>query len=298
MKSLKVIDYTAFFSWEEHIHLHFENKHQIKNKTMDKISFSLMRLVVESPSVGERYIEPTPETFLSIENDTHWSSSDGSYYDIEVDKNTDYLWMNFSYGKASPRSETITNIITGEQNINPRKENEAELSSQLFILYYFAKHTLYISDGRKKTLLQQFLREKLKINITILSFFKSPDEIIEILDSVKSVKFTNIRNLFSTNSPERQALIDLTGTDAPEEFTIEAKYNTHQIGPFLQRLMEGRRNEHIQSLTICGLDESGLETIYNIETLTQKIEILVNKDERTGMFTPDEIKSNLLQRLL
>lgn len=265
---------------------------------MEKLTFSLLNIIIESSTGVERFIDPTYDCFSPLPSELQWSSEDGNFYNIEIENTKEYVWLYFQFGNTSPRSETVINVDTGEQLRNQRKENEAELLNQLFVLYSYTKKTLYISTTKKKKILQQFFKEKLDKDIEIKHFFKRPEDIIQLFDSVNSIKFTNSLNLFSQDSIERKALVDLTGTDAPETFTIEAKYNMHRIKNFIRNLINKRQNNHIQSLVICGRDTNDLELVYNIDTLTPKIEIYCCKQEKTGMFEANEVKSTLLDKVL
>lgn len=264
---------------------------------MNKIAFSLMQVLVESNTTIERFKEPTYDTFSALQHDTEWIGEDGSFYKIEIEKDSEYLWLYFQFGNAAPRSETVTNVYTGEQSENLRKENEAELLHQLFVLYAYKTNTLYISNAKKIKLIQQFLKEKTNQHVEIKHFFKEPEEMIQLLDSVSSIKFTSSSNLFSQDSKERQALVDLTGTDAPETFTIEATYKSHKIKNYIRKLIQHKNDNQIQNLVVCGRDVNKMDLVYNIDTLTHKIEVSCEKEEGTGLFTADVVKSNLLNTL-
>ena len=260
---------------------------------MNKIGFNILQVIVETDKGAERFISPGKETFTILESSIKWSDN-STFYDVTIEKSDDYLWMYFNFGKASPRSETVTNISTGEQTANQRKEDEAELLNQLFALYHYSQEKLFLSSIQKKAVVQQLLTEKLQTNIQIKSFYKSPQEIISILKSVNKVRFTSVNNLFSHDSKARRALVDLTGTDSPETFTLEATYSTHKIQNFISGLIEGRNNNQIQSLLICGRDEKDIEMMYNIETLSRRIDVITSKNEETGMFEPNDVKEALL----
>jgi hypothetical protein len=261
---------------------------------MDKISFSLMQLTLESTASGERYINPTMNDF-SLLNDFYSYSSDKTYYEIKVKKEQQYIWFEFNFGNPSPRDESITNITTGEKKDNSRGENEVELLNQMFALFHYENQILYISDSRKHKLLTNFLKEKLSKDLFIKPFYKSSEQIISILKSVDSIKFTNVNNLFSQGSKERQALVDLTGTDAPEAFSIEAKYNNHKIKNFLQRLFTAKNNYEISNLVICGRDDKNFNFIYNVDTFSRKIDIDCCREEHSGKFDSKNVKENLLK---
>ena len=254
-----------------------------------------MQMIVESNVGPERFINPTKQLFDCIKNVS--MTIDGVYYEVESENQEDYLWLYFNYGKATPRNDKITNIETGQKKDNSRKNCEAELLDQLFALYSYKKDVLYLSNSRKKKVIEQLLQQNAKQNVFIKSFIKSTDEIISILKKVDKIKFTHVSNLFNRESKERQALLDLTGTDAPETFTIEASYNTHNITNFLRVLFNGQEECKISDLVICGRDESDFNFVYNVDNFSRRIDVICERSGESGMFNPNNIKQSLLKTI-
>ena len=221
--------------------------------------------------------------------------NDDVYYEVVCENNSDYLWLYINFGKASPRNDKITNIETGEKKDNYRNSDEAELLDQLFILYSYDKKILYISNSKKKKVVEILLKQNVKQDINIKSFYKTPDEIISVLKKIDKIKFTHANNLFNQDSKERQALIDLTGTDAPESFTIEASYSTHKIENFLRTIFDSQEANEISGLLICGRDESDFNFIYNTDSFCRRIDIICNKVDGSEMFDPEDVKQTLLK---
>ena len=266
-----------------------------EKKNMEKIGFCLMQLIVESKIGPERFINPTKTLFDGLDKTS--LITDDVYYEVECENCDDYLWLYYNYGKASPRNDTIINISTGKKKNNSRKNDEAELLDQLFVLYSYRKQILYISNSKKKKAVEQFLKQSTKQEILIKSFYKNPTEIMSILKNVDKIKFTHVNNLFSQGSKERQALLDLTGTDAPESFTIEASYNSHKITSFLQSLFRGQDESRISDLVICGRDESDFSFVYNVDSFSRRVDIICMRDEGSGLFNPESLKKELLKTI-
>ncbi len=262
---------------------------------MERISFSIMQLIVESDVETERFILPTKDHFNCMENTP--LINDGVYYEVVCENNNEYLWLYLNFGKASPRNDKITNIETGDKKDNSRNTNEAELLDQLFVLYSYDNKILYISNSRKKKIIELLLKQNTKQDFSIKSFYKNPTEIISILKKIDKIKFTHASNLFNQDSKERQALIDLTGTDAPETFTIEASYSTHKITNFLNTLFNGKEQNKISDLVICGRDESDFNFIYNTDSFSRRIDALCEKCDESGMFNPENVKQSLLNAI-
>ena len=259
---------------------------------MEKLSFCLMQLIVESNVGTERFVNPTKELFDCIDN-TPITNGD-VYYEVECENSSEYLWLYFNYGKSSPRNDKVINVGTGEKKDNSRKSDEAELLDQLFVLYSYDKKILYISNLKKRKIVELLLKQKAEKDVSVKSFYKNPTEIISILKKVDKIKFTHASNLFNQNSKERQALIDLTGTDAPESFTIEASYNAHKIDNFLQSLFGSQNENKISDLVICGRDDSDFNFVYNSDSFSRKIEVTCGKSSESGMFDPESVKQSLL----
>jgi len=263
---------------------------------MADLPFVIMQIIEKTSNSGERFASPTKKTFNDLENNfSH--IKDGSFYEINVKKQEDYIFFSFKFGHPEPRDENLTNIKTGDKIPNKRTKEEAELNNQVFFLFHYGKNFLYTSNSQKKSLLESILKEKLKIDFKIKDMFKNEEDFINTLSECNSISFTHIDNLFSNDSTKKQALIDLTGTDAPEEFKVIAKYKKSKIAEFIRNICQAKRDKKINSLTICGIDEEGFETVYNADTFRQKIKISCKKDDN-GNFIGDDVCDTLLKEVL
>jgi len=254
-----------------------------------------MQLTEESQHGIDRFDYPNFDTFKDIPDSFNFRHSN-SYYEVSVHKHTDYIWFYFKFGNPIPRDENLTNIDTGEKKENPREDIEAELLKQLFCLYHYSQKKLYLSNANKQNLLKAVVDEKLESNFIIKSIFKTKEEFIALLKTVNEISFTEVRNLFNENSKERQALIDLTGTDAPDDFTIKAKYSKNKIRNFLNHLFEtkSKPDSSLKDLIIRGTDENNFSVIFNNDTFSRKVIIQSEKDEN-ATFNPESIKNELLK---
>ena len=252
-----------------------------------------MQLIEETKDI-ERFESPKLESFAKFPLKTSILFEE-VYYEVSVEKLNDYVWFYFDYGKANPRDDKVTNIKNGDKNENKRTEDEAELLSQLFFLYSFKNNILYISTSRKQRIIQTILKRELDCDYIIKSFFKTDEELISILKNITKVSFTEVANLFNQDSRERKALIDLTGTDAPVKFTIEAKYpKNSNFTSFIRRLLSAKRDMSLKDLVICGIDNDDFNIVFNTDTFSRKIEIDCLKEEN-GKFNVESVKNNLLK---
>jgi hypothetical protein len=252
--------------------------------------------MIETTEEGSRFIMPSANSFNELEEFFHILIDD-VYYEVIVEKEDDCIWFAFDYGKPDPIDDKLTNVKTGIKKNNLRKNDETELLHQLFALYDFNKKLLYISNSNKKNVFKQMLQEKLQKLFIVKKFFKPKDEFIKILKEVDEISFTEANDLFSQDSKKRQALIDLTGTDAPEKFTLCAKYKKNsKIIDFIKNLIKSKNNTELNELVIKGVDNDNFEFIFNVDSFVQRISIFSKKNEK-GKFEAELTKQKLLTRL-
>lgn len=256
---------------------------------MADIGFNLMQLIIADNTKTEAFVTPCKQSFSEVKNDYQFVN-DGALYEAKVSITDEYVWFAFDSGKPNPRDEFITDTITFQKTNNPRLESQTELLDQFFALFYFTNNTLYLSNNHKKTFLTTFLKEHIKLDAVVKNFYKTPDDFIKTIKSVGKISFTDAKNLFNQNSKERQALVDLTGTDAPETFCIEATYNNGAISDFIRRMTTNTAN----TISICGVDEEGFECVYNKESFCQKIIVKIKKDDKSK-FDNALVLKNLLE---
>lgn len=260
----------------------------------EKLSFSLLQLIEETINSLERYKELTTITFQKLENN-FYICYEGTFYEVTVDKNSDYIWMIFDYGKPMPKDKNLTNINTGDKIPNKREDDEVELTSQLFVLYHYKSKTLYTSNINKIKFIEDILSKKLEKRFIVKKYFKTIEEFIETLKCVTEISFTDTSNLFNDNE-ERQALKDLTGTDAPEKFKITANYPIGVEFKQFIRKITGKVGSNTSSLVIKGIDESNFNFVYNQQNFVKKIEVRCFRDS-LGKFVPKEVLNELLKNI-
>ncbi|MDR0307396.1 MAG: hypothetical protein LBI42_11245 [Chitinispirillales bacterium] len=263
---------------------------------MAELQFATMQIIEESENSGVRFVTPTKETFSKLEESFNYTK-DGSFYNVTVEKHDDYAFFVFTFGNPAPRDENLTNVNTGDKIINQRTMEQAELNNQAFFLFHYEEQLLYVSSSKKKILFESILKEKIQTDFKIKNIYKNEDEFIDVLKECSSISFTHVNNLFNNDSTKKHALVDLTGTDAPDEFTITARYKkNNEIVDFIKGLFQAKRNFEINTLVIKGIDEKGFETVYNSDTFQKKISIHCAKDSN-GKFVHDDIRNNLLRKL-
>jgi len=262
---------------------------------MEKLSFSTLQLIWESDTNAIRYNEAEKEAFVKIPEEFEYRES-GTFYKVYTELTDTYFWLVAEYGKPEPHRDNWVDVTTFKEEKNKRKTTQVELTNQSFLFYSFSSKFLYLSNSRHIKLMSKILSDKSENKFLVKRLLVNFDEFIEIIKSVNKIRFTGFNNLFNADSKEFKAIEDLTGTSAPESFTLEASYNKGKIAGFLRRLNQSRLEQQIDKLVIAGVDESGLETIYNVDTFTSQINILCSKNSE-GVYEHDMIKSTIMDKV-
>lgn len=256
----------------------------------EKLHFSLLQLIEEKSTGVERFVSVEKEMFDPLES-SFFITYEGGFYEVIIDMNDFFIWFNIDYGKPMPKDDNLTNVDTGEKHENNRGEDEVELTSQLFAQYNFSTKIFYISNLNKAKFFEEILFAKLEKTIWLKKYLKDKQDFIDTFKTIKEINFTDVNNLFNNNE-QRQALIDLTGIDAPDTFTIKAEYKNNQdVKEFITRIFNSE-NYQPSSLVIKGLDENDFDFVYNKENFVKKIEINSARNVN-GKFDADNVRNEL-----
>lgn len=259
----------------------------------DKLEFSSFQLYIDNNFAKKN-------DFIDL-NDNFEYNIDDRYYTINTELTDKYLYIYSFYGMLNPRPMDVYNTTSGLREENPRQENQVEQDKQFFACYDFSSYTLYLSNSKsQKKFLFKLLSEKLQKNIGIKSVFKNLDEFYNEITSISKIKFTSIKkDLFSSNGNLQQTLQDNYGMEEPEEFFVEARFNTpirKTIKNTINRLRQQKGEGYLKKIIIQGLDDNGFSKVFNEETFVQKFEISAEKDEQQ-LFISDNIKELIMEKI-
>lgn len=227
---------------------------------------------------------------------------DNTEYRVNIKKTEDqYLWFYIQHGAPNPYTNKVLNTESGTEEKNPREKHQVEINQQIFGLFF--NQELYLSNKYKKAFLQSFLKKKLKKDVIIKNFYKSPQEFLEAIHSVKSVKFVTKRNLFTENSGIMDIFPnpkDVYALGIPENFTLEANfYNAKITAQFKQRLsqmVKWKQRGVADSLICIGTDDKGMESVFNVDTFEKKISISEQKNDH-GFFDEASVKQKIITKV-
>lgn len=256
------------------------------------LTFSAFQLIIGTSP-------PSLENFQIIEEE-QYDTKDFTYK-INAEKfDNRFFWLYARYGKALPYSNEVVDRETEETIDNPRQKNHVELNQQLFVLFDVSTQHLYISNGKKKSFLEEYLKFKLSKDITIKMFFLNPKEFIEKIKTIDRVSFTAKHNLFSENSGLFEDTKDIFGLGQPKDFRIDINYDskskTDKFIQFFESFLAKNTNQEIHSLVCIGKDDTNIESIFDINSYIQKRTLNLKKDSE-GLYDATLVKNTLIDMI-
>lgn len=232
-----------------------------------------------------------------------YASNDTHYVISKENIDDEYFWLYARYGKPLPHPNTVYNAEQEQEEENPRSTYQIELDRQLFALYCINSKTLYLSSRQKKSWVEEYLKEKLKQDVVIKSFFKNVDEFIQQIKSIEKVKFVAKSNLFTSQGSIMEIFPspnDLFGLGMPEDFTLEAKFNRAQLTDAftecLKKMVYWRNNCEADSLICVGRDDKNFEAVFNAESFMRILSVEAAKNDQ-GLYDPTIVKQALISKI-
>lgn len=211
-----------------------------------------------------------------------------------------YYWMYFQYDNERLYVDTVVDISDNSEKDNPRPKNQVETRHQLFACFDLSKNMLYVSDYSKKAIVPDYIKEMLLKPVVVKNVFKSFEEFVAAVKYLKSVTFTQRRNIFTSSDGSifrRNA--NLYGLDLPERCKLKFDYGTSPIGIIntsVQNLKLGWSKDEFEDVIIVGTDDSGVESAFNFSSVVSSIEIELARNEN-DRYNPEEVCALLLSKL-
>ena len=211
-----------------------------------------------------------------------------------------YYWMYFQYDNEDLYTDTVVDTFDNSAKSNPRPKNQVEMRYQLFACYDLNRHLLYVSDYSKKSTVTDYIGYMLQKSAMVKNVLKSIDEFTSVVKYLKSVTFTQRRNLF-TSTPDsifkKQA--NLFGLDLPEHSKLKLDYGAGPIGivkTTLQSWGQRRDSGEFEDVIVVGIDDTGFENTFNFSTMVSTIEIDLTRDDNYR-YNPNNVQVLLLAKL-
>lgn len=248
------------------------------------INFSQFCCYVKNSNEGLDNREITKTDFET--KDTRWhfqpdGKTNSTCYIIDMIKEEDNIFFSFEYGKPSPRRDKLVNTETFKERENNRQENEFEATEQIFVLFDFNNKFLYISNSNKKNVIEKFLSETFSLRIIIKAVLGNIQDFQKKLALCTEISLVGHNDLFFTNSEFGLGLVNLTGEDLPNMFTISLKgrkkknWNPRHL---IDKFYNMYYNRQAQGLVIKGKDDQGLDIVLNMDSFSKKLGISCEKN--------------------
>jgi len=260
----------------------------------DFISFSSLELVVNQTLPNEMFLNSAfSAEKMSMTHEEH------SHQIVREVIDGRFYWLYSNFGKAYPHRDIVFDLPSGDTLENPRTIEQIEPNGQLFAVYDSKSSLFYISNLNKKGFIKSFLSEFTDEEIVIKNIYKTIEEFIGQINSLETIKFTGSRDLFNSGGDILSPLRDIFGYGEPEEFSIEAKYNTPMKATLkreILRLAGYQSAGDIRTMTCIGKDDRGFESVFNTNNFINKINIQLQKDSQL-LFNPEEVKAQIVSTL-
>lgn len=222
-------------------------------------------------------------------------------YSVQQEFVDDYhYWMYFQYDNENLYTDTVLDTTDNSAKDNPRPKSQVEMRNQLFACYDLERKLLYVSEYQKKTVVTDYMEEMLQLPVMAKNVLKSVEEFTAIVKMLKSVTFTQRRNIY-TSTPnsifEKQA--NLYGLDLPEQSKVKLDYGVSPIGlarNALQSWKMRRDSGEFDDVIVVGLDDAGFESTFNFSTVISSVVIDVSRNE-DYRYDPVSVRTMLLAKL-
>ena len=264
---------------------------------MTDINFSNLRIIVQDGYNNRHLIADDLKPLQELSN--FKSEYKSLVYDIFVSVIDDeYLWLYAKYGNPNPCPNQVLDKQNYQYKQNTRTANLVEMRHQFFMLLNIRNNILYLSNINKRAFLENILREKLNIGISINTIFVDLSEFDSKIKELKTIKFTSYDNLFTQHSKLNDAFKDMLGYGANIDFKIEINCENKPLdkGYIIKNLKNRLDNQEVRDLVIIGENDDQFEQIFNAGTFNKKISISISENEE-NLFDENEVLNALLGKI-
>jgi len=202
-------------------------------------------------------------------------------------------------GDKYPYPTKVVNEDLCEED-NPRAPGLIELDQQLFVLIDVNTQRIWISNQQKKGEIRLWLKNKLDTNIIIKSIINDID-FIEKIKSVKEISFSVVPNLFNSSQQDTLSshlIEDMLGFGA-KKAKLSLEYDNSKISGTIKskiNSMIGRKDE-FNDITVIGRSDENLESTFNLEEITSRIQVDVPINESSKLLDPSNIFLTLIGKI-
>lgn len=234
-----------------------------------------------------------------------FSSNDDTYICTFL-MNRGYPWFYFKYGSPYPCPKNLVNKDNFCITNNTRTIDQVEQSKQLFALYIPEKGLMYVSNRKKISIIEYFLKDILNLGAEVMlkCITKPEEDLVKLFNSITELRFTaRSENLFN----EQLGLFDDAHNfyclGAVNQLKLSVRFEpvclSQQVMQKIKKLIGLNSNGSISDLTFVGKsnDEQIMEALFNMNSILEKIDINVQEDNDTKMIEPVSTHTTLLKKL-
>lgn len=216
-------------------------------------------------------------------------------YIFEFDSN--FLKINFSDGSTFPRNPNVINIETNEIEPNPRQTNQIE-PKEYFALIDFETCFLWISNGKKRKILIDFIQKKFNNTQIIIKDVFDQEEFIKAIKRLDNIRLTSTPDLFSSTNTITHALSDEINLYEAVEAVLHLKYQDKWVGNNLSNRISSifKNKENFRGIMISGRDDKNNGILFNTNVFSKKIDFKATVDENE-MFNSNEVFNILIRKI-
>lgn len=213
--------------------------------------------------------------------------------------NNRFIGFYSEEGDKFPYSDKVINSELNEVD-NPRSPEEIELKNQFFCLVDIKTGRIYISDQRKKKLLEDWLKKKIKKDVIIKPLMLEKD-FIDKVTSLREISFSvepNLLNAYNFGTLSTELSQDIFGFGA-QEAIIKLIYKNKKISKEIIekiRALIGRKKD-FKNITIIGRTSDEFESIFNIDEIINKVSIWIEPDLNTQKIDCEIVFNSLINNI-
>ena len=267
--------------------------YNMKNKI-----FSIARLTIGDANF-------TLQDFSSIASEYNEELEEGDQNRIikkELFNDDRFISFYFEEGNINPRPDRVHNIKTHNEENNPRTPDQIERNSQSFFLIDIKDQKIFISDFRKKKILEKWLSEKTQKQVLIRNIIDK-SEFLNNIQNVNKIYLSAVPNLFN-----QEGILSEELTNDYHNYGLGIKHIGVQIkfeeSELLPKKLKnkindlfGRQANELDKLEVSGRYDDKFERVFNAEGIIDKIEIQISPEEN-GLFISEKVFKKLIKEIL
>ena len=198
-----------------------------------------------------------------------------------------FLWIMVNYGNGKPWTEEVVNLENLRTEKNPRTPSQVEAKGQFFFALNLSDFYCYISNNKRKQLVEDFLFRHLKKKFVVTPILKSPEEFFAEINKIDSIELVSVSNLFQSG----EDFFDMFSMSKdpfllgkPREFRARLEFGGVSFAKeAIERLRSLFSKPSITQLICIGRGQDDIQKVLNLDIFSVKFELKITKKDN-GMY--------------